>query len=445
MLKQGQQISIRAKGVDGRGDGFARLDSGQQIYVPGLLGGELAVVTIEHISRQAEVVRGRLHQLREPNAERQRPPCRHQGKCSGCPLMIAKPALQRRLKREMVQQLHGMVVDELVCLPEGDLGYRWSCKRMVAGERGRIRLGSYVRGSHHVADMGACLVDHPDIRACAQEVERAANKLGIEPYDEQQATGDLRYVWFKTDGAGHVLVTLITADEAAEGQSCAGELAAALTRPVGVAHSAQSERGNVIRGTQVTQLQGAASLTVELCGEQVVVGPLGFLQPNPPVAALAYEQLVGTGEGKLALDLYAGTGITTALLAKRYAKVVPCETDESSAKALGVAPQRAQDLLATILADPDAPAPEVIVANPPRAGLGETVCAQLDEMATQRGAPDQLRIMSCSPAAMAKDLKRLTGNAHAFRLVGTRVYDTLPNTAHVELVSWLERKKGSSR
>ncbi|MBW2455018.1 MAG: class I SAM-dependent RNA methyltransferase [Deltaproteobacteria bacterium] len=445
MLKQGQQISIRAKGVDGRGDGFARLDSGQRIYVPGLLAGELAIVTIEHISRQTEVVRGRLHQLREPNPDRQRPPCRHQGKCSGCPLMIATGALQRRLKREMVQHLHGMVVDELVCLPEGDLGYRWSCKRVVGGERGRIRLGSYVRGSHHVADMGACLVDHPDIRSCAQEVEQAANKLGIEPYDEQQATGDLRYVWFKTDGAGQVLVTLITAEGAAAGHSRAGELAEALTRPAGVAQCAQSERGNVIRGTQVTQLRGAATLTVELSGERVVVGPLGFLQPNPPVAALAYEQLVGTGRGELAIDLYAGTGITTALLRKRFTEVVPCEADEASAQALGVAPQRAEDLLATILADPDGPAPELVIANPPRAGLGETVCAQLDELATQRGAPDQLRIMSCSPAAMARDVKRLTGNEHPFRLVGTRVYDTLPNTAHVELVSWLERKKANPR
>jgi len=436
MLQQGQEITIRAKGLDGRGDATARLDSGQQIHVPGLLPGELAQVTVEHISRQVPVAHGRLRQLREPHPERRKPPCRHQGRCSGCPLMMATPQLQRRLKRELVQQLHGMVGDELVCQPDGDQGYRWSAKRVVGGERGRLRLGSYVRGSHHVADMGACLVDHPDIRACAQEVERRANQLGIEPYDEKAARGDLRYVWLKTDGAGLVLVTLITASE----QSRAAELAEALTTPAGVAHSVQAGPGNVMRGLQVTLLRGAPSLEVEICGERVTVGPLGFLQPNPPVAGLAYEQLVGTAEGELAFDLYAGAGVTTALLRRRFAQVVPCESDPESAAALAIEPQRAEDLLGGILADPAAAAPQLVIANPPRAGLGETVCAQLCDLARDRDAPDQLRIMSCHPAALKRDLKRLTGNREPFRMVGIRVFDTLPNTAHVELVAWLRRK-----
>ncbi len=439
MLKQGQQVSIRAKGMNDRGDGIARLDSGQQIHVPGLLAGELAVVTIEHVSRQAAVAHGRLVQLREPDPERRRPPCKHQGRCSGCPLMIATGALQARLKRQMLGRTFSIVVDDLVRRPDDEFGYRWSCKRVVGGERTRIRLGSFVRGSHHVADMGACLVDHPDVVQCAQEIERTASKLGIEPYDEKQATGDLRHVWLKTDGAGQVLVTLVTATET----SRAAELAQALTKPVGVAQSVQPDRGNVIRGDHLTQLRGASSLSLELCGEQVRIGPLGFLQPNPKVAELAYQQLVGESHGRLAFDLYAGAGITTALLRKRFDRVVPCDADEESAQALRVPPQSSEDLLDSVLADPNAEAPELILANPPRAGLGEAVCSKLNRLASERGGPQRLRIMSCHPAAMARDLKRLTATGGAFRLVGTRAYDTLPNTAHVELVFWLEKKNSA--
>jgi tRNA/tmRNA/rRNA uracil-C5-methylase (TrmA/RlmC/RlmD family) len=353
--------------------------------------------------------------------------------------MIATVPLQARLKREMLGRAFSIVVDDLVCLPDGELGYRWSSKRVVGGERARVRLGSYGRGSHHVADMGACLVDHQDIVQCVQEIERTASKLGIGPYDEKQATGDLRYVWLKTDGAGQVLVTLVTATET----SGAAELAQALTKPAGVAHCVQPDPGNVIRGDHLTQLRGTGSLSLELCGEQVRIGPLGFLQPNPKVAELAYQQLVGESHGRLAFDLYAGAGITTALLRKRFDRVVPCDADEESARGLSIAPQSSEDLLDSVLADPKAEAPELILANPPRAGLGEAVCRRLNRLASERGGPQRLRIMSCHPAAMARDLKRLTTTDGAFRLVGTRAYDTLPNTAHVELVFWLEQKKSA--
>lgn len=436
MLKQGQRVSIRATGMDERGDGIAMLDSGQQVHVPGLLSGELAIVTVEHISRQAPVAHGRLYQLREPHSERRRPPCKHHGRCTGCPLMIASATLQGQLKQEMIGRIFSIAVDRLVCLADGEFGYRWSSKRIVGGERGRIRLGSYGRGSHHVADMGACLVDHPAIVECAQEIERTAAKLGIEPYDEKAATGDLRYVWLKTDGAGQVLVTLVTAAE----ESRASELAQALKTPAGVAQSTQAGTGNVIRGSNLIQLAGASTLSLDLCGQQVRVGPLGFLQPNPKVAALAYQRLVGESRGRLAFDLYAGAGITTALLGKLFDSVVPCDADEESAQGLATTPQRTEELLDSVLQDPAAEIPELILANPPRAGLGATVCSQLNRLASERGGPGQLRIMSCHPAAMARDLKRLTGKDGAFKLVGTRAYDTLPNTAHVELVLWLERK-----
>jgi 23S rRNA (uracil1939-C5)-methyltransferase len=436
MLKQGQRVSIRATGMDRRGDGIAMLDSGQEIHVPGLLADELAIVTIEHISRQTPVAHGRLYQIREPNSGRRRPPCRHQGRCNGCPLMIATVALQARLKRERLGRIFSIAVPDLVCQPGGEFGYRWSSKRVVGGERARIRLGSYGRGSHHVADMGACLVDHPDILRSVQEIERAAAKLGIEPYDEKQTTGDLRYVWLKTDGAGQVLVTLITAAETSRVQ----ELAQVLEIPTGVAQSTQADSGNVIRGSNLTQLTGASALSLELCGQQVQIGPLGFLQPNPKVAALAYQQLVGDSRGALAFDLYAGAGITTALLGEHYERVVPCDADEESAQGLAMPPRDSEHLLASVLDDPDAQVPELIVANPPRAGLGEGVCTQLNRLASERGGPQRLRIMSCHPAAMARDLKRLTGKDGAFKLVGIRAYDTLPNTAHVELVLWLDKK-----
>jgi tRNA/tmRNA/rRNA uracil-C5-methylase (TrmA/RlmC/RlmD family) len=74
-------------------------------------------------------------------------------------------------------------------------------------------------------------------------------------------------------------------------------------------------------------------------------------------------------------------------------------------------------------------APDLVIANPPRKGLGAEVCAALRQL---RAA--ELRIMSCGPQALARDLQALAG---AYQLVELRAFDTLPQTPHVELVASL--------
>src|SRR5690606_27563315 len=159
----------------------------------------------------------------------------------------------------------------------------------------------------------------------------------------------------------------------------------------------------------------------------------------PIVAAQAYRDLVGpppsepeAGIGRsLACDLYAGAGVTTKLLGQRFSQVVPCESYPESAAALGVEPETAEAFCRRWLAESQ-PTPELIVANPPRAGLGEAVCAGLLALAAER-----VHIMSCNPATLRADLDRL---APGYQRIGLRGYDTLPQTPHVELVAWLRRR-----
>jgi 23S rRNA (uracil1939-C5)-methyltransferase len=282
--------------------------------------------------------------------------------------------------------------------------------------------------------MSSCLVDHPDLVACLDELASATARLEIEPYDEARGTGDLRYLWLKTDGVGHVLVTLVSAGPT----SRAPELAEALSRPAGVAWCVQPSGGNAMRGEDLRQLSGASALTVSLAGVEVEVGPLGFLQPNPRMAEIAYQDLVRGPTGKppqaadLAFDLYAGAGVTTALLRRAYGEVRACEAFPESARALGILPERAEDFLAR-----STDAPGLVVANPPRAGLGDRVASLLNALAYRSRRPMALHIMSCEPAALARDLERLAGGDGAFVELGARAYDTLPQTAHIEVVAWL--------
>ncbi|MEZ4448712.1 MAG: hypothetical protein R3B09_04465 [Nannocystaceae bacterium] len=432
-IKAGDALEVEVAALDREGDGVA-IHGGAEVIVPGVFPGERAEVRVVHRSRGAPRLRARVMTILEASPDRREPPCeRHserRGACTGCAWQGADEAAQRAFKRSMLATHHGLEVDEVIAMPAGDFGYRWSSKRVVGGRPGALRLGSYRRQSHELADMRGCLVDHPVIAAAAHEVAEVAGGLGLRPFDPATGEGDLRYVWFKCDGR-EVLVTLIGGDPAAE--PAARALAQRLRLPIGVAWSVQSSAGNAIRGDAATILRGAGAIEVALAGVRVRVGPLGFLQPNPAVAELAYRDLVRgpTGDplgGALAYDLYAGAGVTTGLLRRGFAEVLACESNPESAAALG-APARS---VADFLAEARGPTPSLVIANPPRAGLGEAVVERLVALAAPR-----LHLMSCSPQALAADLAGL--QAGGYRLAGLRAYDTLPQTPHVELVAWLDR------
>ena len=160
---------------------------------------------------------------------------------------------------------------------------------------------------------------------------------------------------------------------------------------------------------------------------------MGFLQPNPEVAGRAYDALIADPSGKelsgkLAFDLYAGAGLTTTRLRAHFESVRPVESFGESARSLGVEAETVADFLKSY----EGESPELVVANPPRAGLGAEACEGLLKL-----APARLHIMSCSPDSFARDLDRLRSG---FELEGLRLFDTLPQTAHVELVAWLRAK-----
>jgi len=433
-VKSGDPIELELDALGPAGEGLGAND-GRSVHVPGGFPGERVAARVTHVSRQRPVAHAELQRITTPHPGRRPSPCVHhdtgepgkrkQPLCTGCPLLSLAVADQRTIKQQLLARDHGLQVDQVIAAPS-EFGYRYSSKRVVGGTPGQLVLGSYVRGTHTLAAMHACQVDHPEIVLAAEELRRVADSLAIEPHDETTGTGDLRYAWFKTDGT-EVLLTLVTASEDSR---AARELPERLRRPTGLAWSVQLSRGNNLRGLPAQNLRGRPELAFELAGVPLTAGPLGFLQPNPEVAALAYADLVRAPDGTtltgpLALDLYAGAGVTTQLLRGHFAEVRPCEAYPESAAALGVPPETAESFLKS-----QTDTPTLVIANPPREGLGANVCTEL-----LRLAPPRLHIMSCGPAGLARDLAAL---APGYRVQAIRAYDTLPHTPHVELVAWLE-------
>ncbi len=439
-MRVGDELRIGITDLSAEGHGLVVVD-GRNVHVAGAMPRDQVRARVTNLARQSDAAYARLESILEPSPARRRAPCAadvtNGGGCTGCPLSVLDEAEQRAQKRALVARALGRDVDEFVF---GEpLGYRASSKRIVFGKAGAVSLGSYARATHKPADMAGCLVDHPRIARAADDIAKHASALGIEPFDDVTGQGSLRYVWFKTNGED-VLVTLV-----GRVHDDASIRALALVLDVaGVALAENTETGNALRGTRITPFVGAKSITVAEGGVGAEVGPLGFLQPNPGIAARAYASLVRDAEGApmrgaLALDLYAGLGLTTTMLGATFTRVVPCESYAESAEALGIAPSTVEVFLDGVRSGDASALAEAsfVVANPPRGGFGDVVVSALTALAFPA-----LSIMSCSPASLARDLAGLLAPAGPYTLVRLEAYDTLPQTAHVELVAKLVRSSG---
>lgn len=432
-MQPGDVITATLSGLSLEGAGLATLE-GRTFSIPGAFPGERVEARVEYLSKQHPRGGAKLLRVRQAHPARVSSPCpddvSNGGRCTGCALGTLGLSGQHEVKKTLLRESFGIEVESIDA--GAGFGYRCSSKRIAFRHGPRVALGSYVRGTHHAADMRHCRVDHPRIAEAARAIADAATDLGIPPFDERTSQGLLRAVWLKTDGR-QVLATLVVRNddprfaELVKRVSSVDAFALAIARP----------DSNDLRGEDVRMLRGRPELASELAGEPLKVGPLGFLQPNPEIAARAYRDLVSgpNGErakGALALDLYAGAGVTTRLLRRSFAEVVPCESYPESARALGIPPRTAESFLRDFLGRKPGRRPDLVIANPPRAGLGEKVCALLREL-----APPALALMSCHPATLARDLAMLTEGG-LYRVVSTRAFDTLPQTPHIELVVRLE-------
>lgn len=443
---KGTLLTVEGRALDFRGRGIARVVApealdGYEALLTDLFPGEFAAAEITHVSKHGRRLFAEVKSHEQTHDERRTPPCENHidagGRCTGCPLMALSPKAQREAKRDALRDL-GLPVQSVEApdeQAEAGLGYRWSSKRIAFRQVGEVRLGSYIRGTHAHAPMPGCLVEHPLITEAADTLVAVAREEVTIPIFGEAPHG-LRYVWFKTNGQ-RVVVTLIAGSPNAPwAKRLATMMQRRLPERLGVAFAHQGDDGNAIRGEAPRALCGDPELRLDILGETRIAGPLGFLQPNPIAAAMAYDALVDhqcpETQRALAWDLYAGAGITTARLSRDFAKVVPVEAFEESARDLGVEPMTAEAFLSSQSERPDA-----IIANPPRAGMGQAVCDALGRLAQASaadGAPMVLKIMSCHPESLNRDLERLRQH---FTVESVRAFDTLPHTPHVELVASL--------
>ncbi len=445
MLKEGGIYPAVIEGYASGGEGVARIE-GIAVFVRGALRGERADVFIEHIGHSAAW--GRVERLRLPSPARVEPDCPYFGRCGGCQLRHMAYAEELEAKRRRVEDALRRIggADLPVSVIHGaehTLRYRNKVQFPVA----QGAVGYYQGGTHRVVDIADCL-----LQPGADTLYRAAFKgwmerFRIPAYDERTGKGLVRHLFLRTNAAGEALCCVVANGKKLPHE---GELAEALRAAApglaGVVLSVNTRKTNVILGEEYHTLWGRDWLEEELCGHVFRLSVPSFFQVNREQTQVLYRRALDfaalTG-GETVVELYCGIGTISLTLAERAGRVIGVEVvplavadARENARRGGLEDKaRFECGDAAVLAsrlEREGVRPDVVVVDPPRKGLAPGVAETIARM-----APARVVYVSCDPATLARDVKRLAALSYA--PARAEAVDLFPRTTHVETVCRLDR------
>ena len=443
--KKNEQHPLRIEGYGSAGEGGARLE-GQAVFVKGALAGEICQVQLLKVGKSAAW--GRVTQVLTPVPGRQSPDCPRYPRCGGCQLRHMTYAEELRFKRQKVQDALQRIGGwtgrvEKIHGAEAPDRYRNKIQFPVADGP---RVGFFRARSHEVIDAEDCLLQPLAATRLREAFKLWMERYQVPAYDERVHGGLIRHFYVRVNQRGQSLCAVIANGTDLPHQE---ELVQALRRAepdlAGVVLSVNQEKTNVILGKTHRCLWGRDYLEDTLCGLTFRLSVPSFYQVNREQAevlygrALAFAGLTGR---ETVLDLYCGIGTITLVMARQAgraigAEVIPAAVEDAKANAARNGVTNAEFLCADAaqaaqtLADRGL-RPDVICVDPPRKGLAPAVIDAIVQMAPQR-----LVYVSCDPATLARDVKRMEEQGYV--LQRAEAVDLFPRTAHVETVVLLSK------
>lgn len=447
--KKNSVHTLDITGYTAEGLGVARLE-GRVVFVPRTIAGERWRVRLEKVNKK--VAWGRGVELLMASPERLESDCPLFGKCGGCQFRHMTYAEELRAKGQRVADALERVGGVRLELPpvlgaENPERYRNKVQFPIAPAReGGIAVGYYRSRSHQVFPVEDCLLQPESVTRLRRAFVRAAEELGLTAYDEGTGTGLLRHLYVRTNHRGEALCCIVANGTELPGADRVVEaLRACEPRLVGVVLNVNTRDTNVILGSEYKLLWGQDYLEEELCGHSFRLSIPSFFQVNRAQTERLYHvalDFAGLTGRETALDLYCGIGTISLCLADRAgrvigAEIVPQAVEDARANAVRGGVNNAEffcgdaGAVAARLAE-EGIRPDVICVDPPRKGLGPEVPAILAGM-----APERIVYVSCDPATLARDVKRLEELGYLARKAQS--VDLFPRTAHVETVLLLTR------
>jgi 23S rRNA (uracil1939-C5)-methyltransferase len=434
--RRGEELELEVDTLAYGGRGVARAN-GYVVFVSGALPGDRVQARLTKAKR--DYAEAQTVALVRPGADRVADRCRHDGEpCPGAPWQGLAYERQLAHKQEQVSDaltriggLDGFDLEE----PE-PATQRWRYRNKLEysfGDRdGELALGFHARGRWDlVVDVDDCLLASEPNNAARNELRAWARAEGIPAYDRRERLGVLRNLVVREGRrTGQIQTRLVTSE-------------AAITRPPVDLHTVIEGPAGGTDGP--TGVLGREHLEEEIAGLRLRISPDAFLQTNTEMAERLSEIAGGyagvSGRERL-FDLYCGIGTIGLALAGRAGEVWGLELTpsavvdaEENARRNGIANATFACADARLGVRPlmeRAGRPDVVVVDPPRAGLSKKVVRRVIECDASR-----IVYVSCNPTTLAPNAAQL--EEAGYRLRRVRAVDMFPQTPHIECVALLEK------
>ncbi len=450
-VSNGEKLELHIDSLAYGGNGVARHD-GFVVFVRRALPGDTVRARVTKVKRGfAEAV---SEQVLIPSTDRVEAPCAHFGLCGGC--RFQDYAYERQLEskasqvRDALVRLGGFVDPPLepIVPARSQFRYRNKLEYSFTQTPDGPALGFHRAGRwDEVLPIDECLLTTELGNAIRDAVQAWAREERLEPYDQAAQAGYLRHLVVREGrNTGQVLVQLVTA----KGRKFDEDYLVEVLRrfpEVRSIHWAVNDTPAEVTNLPTTLLWGEDAIEEEILGLRFRVRPNAFLQTNTEMAETLFglaREYAGLTGGETVYDLYCGTGTIGLALAPGALTVWGVEISEES---VACAIENAElngitnaaffagnvSLALEELRERAGP-PDVVVVDPPRAGLAGKALRRMARLEAGR-----IVYVSCNPTTLASDLKALRDD-FGYELRRCRPVDMFPHTPHIESVSLLERR-----
>ena len=459
-IKKGQLVELEISGIAFGGRGLARVN-GLAVFVDGAVPLDLVIARI--VKKKKQYAEARVHKLVTPSPYRIRADCMYSGFCGGCKWQFLTYEKQLEYKQQHVREsieriglIRDVPVHPTLSSP-AMFGYRnkmeFSCsdrRWLLPDEMGKegvdkgFALGLHVPGTFYkVLDTRSCLLQPELGNHILHDVRTFIKASGAPVYGLRTHTGFWRFLMLRHSVAyDRWMVNIITAKEdRGIVQPLAAQLMDKYPQIISVVNNITSRKAGIAVGEYEIQLSGRPCLTDKIGELEFEISANSFFQTNTLAAQRLYQTIKEYAKlsgRETVVDLYSGTGAIAICLAHGAKKMIGMEIVESAvADAVKNCRINSVSNCRFIVGDiKDGLAqiterPEVMIIDPPRAGMHKDVVKQVLEM-----SPERIVYVSCNPATMARDMGMMK---ESYRVLEVQPVDMFPHTYHIESVARLEK------
>jgi 23S rRNA (uracil1939-C5)-methyltransferase len=411
------------------GDCLAHVE-GKAVFVPLVLPGE--TVSAKIVEEKRNFAKAEAEEILTASAYRVSPPCPHFGVCGGCHYQHADYPAQLDMKEQILRetlQRAGVAVSAAIGRLFSDLwAYRNRIRLAFAADG---QFGYRGRRSHEIVPIRECRIAAPVLLEAADAVRKF-----LQERTSPAAISEME-LFANADGSDLLITLFCEGASNGDSEGWLASLQASLPEyVVGI-------RMQVADGALVPQIlaeMGRHSLTYAVAGFGYRVDNGAFFQINRRLVDEFVARVTSGHAVPLAWDLYAGVGLFARQLAATCERVIAVEVAPASLTAIeqNLAGTTSRAIGMTTLdflrrnREEREPRPDLIVMDPPRAGLGEETTTLLNAI----HAPEMVYV-SCDPATLARDLRALT--RERYRIAEITLVDMFPQTFHMETIVRLVR------